>query len=539
MSTNPCATPVASAGVASGRVQTRPLLCCGAGRFDDMPFEMDERGRSRTCEQGGDVMALAERWLGLCRLREDEVASIGDHPEVELAFGQVSREAEQLFGKLSPEISDRIMPSDAPELARSFAAAAVRLESEARAALAFATALERTRGPQFLPVFAPEGTRRRLRPGQLVPISRRHLQDALGRVGLSVRESSRGPTVDHLDTVVLLPDNLHGFQLDAQRLPQGTLDVLNDDFSIGFALLSQTFLPLAEYAIEPSERHPNEELKQSRRFFWVRPFDAAQQCEVMLRLLRKADDAGVRVLVFPELCHTIDRGDSERHVDTWQSMIDWFNGRERKHLRVLIAGSRHVERETERGEKERRNELLVLVHGCPTWVHNKFNPMLLGREPSRTHREHIHTSPRTMTLFLDRDWSFVPLICKDFLLNEARALLQSLSPGLVLISSMSDKTQDFERDALGFTSACQAVVVYSNIALEPSGDPPAPAALGFVTRPLLETRHRPSKKAMVRVETPHPKKFSREQWAAPSSPGLGTTWGSGSLKRWRLRRYDM
>jgi hypothetical protein len=493
-----------------------------------MALEMDETELAKSCRWGGDVMALAERWLRLCRLREDEVASIGDDPDVEFAFAEVSREAERFFQELSPVISDRIMQSDAMALVRLLDAAAVRLRSEARAALAFAMALERSRGAQFLSVFAPEGERRRLRPGQLVPISRRPLRKAMDCAALSVRASSRGPTVDQLDTVVLLPDNLHGFQLDAQRLPQGTLDVLNDAFFIGFAVLRQTFLPLAEYAIEPSEEHPNEELKQGRRFFWVRPLDAGLQCEVMLRLLRTADDAGVRVLVFPELCHAINRGDSDRHVDTWQSMIDWFNGPERKHLRVLIAGSRHVEREAERGDKERRNELLVLVHGCPTWTHNKFNPLLLGRE-QLMEREHIHTLPRTMTLFLDQEWSFVPLICKDFLLNEARALLQALSPGLVLISSMSNKTQDFERDALGLTSACQAVVVYSNIALEPSKPPPAlRAALGFITRPLLETGD-PPLEPIVRVETPHPRECPREEWAGPSSPSVGATQKSLAL----------
>jgi hypothetical protein len=338
--------------------------------------------------------------------------------------------------------------------------------------------------------------------------------------------------------VVLLPENLHGFRIEVQRLPQGTLDVLNRDLFIGFALLRETFLPLDEYAIEPSEAHRNDELASCRRFFWVRPRSGAEQCQVMLQLLRQADAAGLRVLVLPELCHSINRGHTEDHTDTWQAAIDWFMGEERKHLRVVIAGSRHVERETERGP-ERRNELLILVQGCPPWVHNKFNPMSLGHERSSMQREHIHTSPRSLTLFLDQDWSFVPLICKDFLLNQARALLQSLRPGLVLISSMSEKTQDFERDALGLTSGCQAIVIYANTALElPGRVPTAPAALGFITRPLLETTDEPSRRSKVSIETPHPQKCPRKEWAARTSPLIGATSAAAALERWPIRHDE-
>lgn len=135
-------------------------------------------------------------------------------------------------------------------------------------------------------------------------------------------------------------------------------------------------------------------------------------------------------------------------------------------LRLLVAGSCHVERD---GKK--RNESLTLSRGGSEPLrHHKFSNYFVTEGGGDVY-EGIDVHPRKITLYLtDEGWTFTTLICKDLLSDDVRDILRALRVPLVLVPALTSKTQIFRKFAEELATSNQGIVLVANNAVATPDD---------------------------------------------------------------------
>jgi hypothetical protein len=195
--------------------------------------------------------------------------------------------------------------------------------------------------------------------------------------------------------------------------------------------------------------------EKRRVFFGVRPIDQAAQKQAIEAAFGAADRAGAAAILLPELSVTPEL-----------AALVGNRVRDARSIRFAVAGSYHAPASPKPDSVEGANLLEIHTDAArkPT-CHRKFNPYELGKwreqryDPPLT--EDIVGTPQ-ITVHWSLGYSFVAMICKDFLAPETLQILQILQPNFVFVVSMSDVSAPFEANARDLVQQCQSFVVVAN-----------------------------------------------------------------------------
>lgn len=224
-------------------------------------------------------------------------------------------------------------------------------------------------------------------------------------------------------------------------------------------------------------------------FFGVAVKDAGRQNDILRGALEHCSAQGIEILLLPELAATTD---FESVIKAALSASDDGAGATSACPSVVMAGSQHM-----LADGSQVNRLSVIYrHELHTVYHDKVARYVFGEselhiedklEPNRWGEENICRA-QCIRIHAGVRWSMIPLICADFLDQIVVKAVAALHPKLVLVSSMSHKTTDFDRSAGTVISACQAAVVIANGPVEwPSAkEPGTRAAIAVVALPLAD-----------------------------------------------------
>lgn len=416
----------------------------------------------------GTIVDLAHILLRTCRGHRAALEALLDVPSEEATLKRLVRELRPWF---IDELDDvQLDPDFVGALCARYGTLSGR-HPELLVARAFAEALDAELGNRFQECFEAQGEVV-LSPGAPFPVMRfdpRLWPDAdMPRVNADPDNMSR--RLDDLRHLRLFPDDPPPVEVRLRWYSPHKLANVRRRYNLGAAIPNRG-VDEFEWTVAEREGCP--------RFFGVRPRATTDQEARVLALLQAADVGGLDVLVFPELSIGETMLAQVRH---------WF-GTARRSLRVVVAGSRHLEIGGQDGaEPVRRNRASSLIAPDEEAAHDKFVPFV-HKDGGIEHREDIHVMPKRLTLHLCQDFAFTVLICKDFLDEEAHQLLVRLQPRLVLVPAFSAKTQGFEANAARLTAAAQSMVVVANV---PMGRDPAVALFARPTeRNYLDVRRRP------------------------------------------------
>jgi predicted amidohydrolase len=330
---------------------------------------------------------------------------------------------------------------------------------DAIAARGFANGLDRQLGPRVASRYRHRGVLR-IAKGDAFPVARPPLKEIFGK-DIGTLPDSRGPALDECRNLRILAEPQRGLEVE---LDTGQIDALaNFQADSNTAVVWTTTLAQLDWDFE--------ERAGQCWFHSVRPLDRAARVQDAKEQLAVAQAAGCAVVILPEM--SLDPGG----VD---DIIQW--SKENGHpFSLLVLGSAHV---TGAGGTHTNVSTTLLPNGSRV-EHSKWNPFEIPLPRKDTselapHRELITASSPRVRLVLAGAWSFVVLVCKDFLDAGVVTLLEDLRARLVLVPARSPKTADFESGAQQLAAAAQAVVVVAN-AWE-SGNPDPAAAI--VARPL-------------------------------------------------------
>ncbi|MBI1948526.1 MAG: hypothetical protein HYS27_22760 [Deltaproteobacteria bacterium] len=186
---------------------------------------------------------------------------------------------------------------------------------------------------------------------------------------------------------------------------------------------------------------------EAGKFFWVRPANADQMDRIR-KLVEVAEREGARIALMPELCVT----DAQQ-----RELIEWFQ-KDRKRM-LFTAGSAHSE-----DGGRRMNLARTHVHQDLHLVHEKFNPYILNGQLG----EDLHETKSELTVYALGDLrTLVVLVCKDLLAHRVADVLAEMRLWLVLVPSLSPKTDDFRTVAgilatTGQTSLLAAIASFGD-----------------------------------------------------------------------------
>lgn len=316
------------------------------------------------------------------------------------------------------------------------------------AARAFAEALDRSHGRRFAGVFRGRGTTE-IKPGDPIPIPHPPLKELFASE-LGTNPLRLGPTFFGLTWLRLLPDVARGHQV---RLDFRCDDLLADvraDAPIAVGIPCD----LGDLRLERTD-------EPTPRFLEVHPTQPDVQKDILLGFLEKAQAAGARIILFPELCLDEECLDAIRQ---WHEQTD-------HQLAIAVCGSVHAMR-----NGERRNVCTTLLRDGSDVEHFKFNPFYVSIPSEQTgrpvnYREDIVTIPAIITINMCGEWSFTTLICKDLLESGVPEILEQARVSLVLVPACSPKTAVFEQIAGALAARAQCLVVIGNLAASSSLDP--------------------------------------------------------------------
>jgi hypothetical protein len=382
-------------------------------------------------EEAKDIVDLAAALLLFCRRHEMSYRMADNAESSRIAEAELIRDAYGWFKTGFEEL-------DAADRERVLEA--LRMASETPLvvrARAIAVGLDRALGHRFYGLFR-ELEVRRLQPDEPVLVPKPPLKEILG--SLNARPERLDPRVDRLPNLRLAPSDLHHFEIDLDFTLQDRLGPILDK-------KNQVFVTC----------HPNNSLEEFEAlnddtpddsFFWFQPKDAERQDRVARALLENAVMAEATVVLFPELCSTA--GAAWLGLESLPSPI-----------RLLVAGSHHVE-----VNGRRRNQALARLRGrrAPLrhWKNFRYVDKVLGRED-------IYEDTPRLTVYFSGGWSLAILICKDFLVETVRQMLEALAVSLVLVPSMTGSTTPFEGFVPLLTQTHQAFVMMANSPAEQSG----------------------------------------------------------------------
>ncbi len=202
-------------------------------------------------------------------------------------------------------------------------------------------------------------------------------------------------------------------------------------------------------------------------FFDVAVKDTQRQNDILRSAMSYCAENRIEVLLLPELAGT-DEFDAII-TDAFAAPASPANGSDRAqdgYPRIVVAGSRHLE-----VAGSPVNRLSTRYRGWSKAVHHhKVGRYVVGDAETRTERglqPNHHGEERIdrgceVRIHAGRRWSMIPLICADFLDGFVVKAVASLCPKLVLVSSMSQKTEGFERSGDTVIAECQATVAIAN-----------------------------------------------------------------------------
>ncbi|HEX4964367.1 MAG TPA: hypothetical protein VF173_26355 [Thermoanaerobaculia bacterium] len=386
-------------------------------------------------EEAQDIVDLAAALLSFCRRHEMDYRRADNHESSRAAEASLSRQAAEWFQGRSEELDTenrhKVLqalrePSEIPLVVR---------------ARAIAVGLDRALGRRFYGVFRGVGVRP-LEPNSPVLVRRPPLKEILG--SLNAPPERLDPRVDRLPNLRLAPAELYGFEIDLDFSLQDAAGPICDREHQVFVTCHPN-ASLAELVCHEDGNTPPDS------FFWFQPKDAKRQDRIVRALLQKAAEAGAGVVLFPELC--LEAEAAQRWLDELESPPS--------PVRLLVAGSHHVE-----VGGRRRNQALALLRGSRKvlrhWKNFRYVDKKLGRED-------IYEDTPGFTVYFSGGWSFAIVICKDFLVERVRQMLEALAVNLVLIPSLTGSATPFEGFVPLLTQTHQAFVMMANSPAEESG----------------------------------------------------------------------
>ncbi|HEY0511158.1 MAG TPA: hypothetical protein VGH73_04600 [Thermoanaerobaculia bacterium] len=385
-------------------------------------------------EVAKDIVDLAAALLLFCRRHEvayREADNLESNRKAEAALSLASQGwFEKRSEELDPENRDRVLralleDSEVPWVVR---------------ARAIAAGLDRALGRRFYGPFRSAGVQP-LESDAPLPVMRPPLKEILG--SLNAPSERLNPRIDRLPNLRLAPADLHGFKIDLDFSLQDSLGPILDPEH-------QVFVTC----------HPNRSLEEfvagndntpADSFFWFHPKDEERQDRIVRTLLGEAAAAGASVVLFPELCLEASA------ARIWLAELK----SPPPPIRLLVVGSHHQE-----VNGLRRNQALALLRGRKEplrhWKSFRYVDKQLGRED-------IHEGSPGFTVYFSGGWSLVIVICKDFLVETVRQMLEALAINLVLVPSMTGSATPFEGFVPLLTQTHQAFVMMANSPAEESG----------------------------------------------------------------------
>ena len=212
--------------------------------------------------------------------------------------------------------------------------------------------------------------------------------------------------------------------------------------------------------------HPNRDLVElglpagrTASVFPVRPVDPTAQHDRIDVLVREATDAGATVVVLPELCVTPDLAGE---LETWV--------RRPGRLRLLVAGSYHVDDPDEPGRRSNRAVAWVRGHDLPL-TQDKHSPadrpVIEDITPPGWPEIRVHVTAD--------GWHVVIAVCRDLLNPAAVHTLAEAGVNLVLAPSMTEAMVPFGGPVAQLVGAGQAIVAVANNPCRWSSDARTPS----------------------------------------------------------------
>ena len=395
--------------------------------------------RAPAARGGGEACAVIaaicresdSAWQAVCTLLEhaDTQASgdsIGDSVEsVHEQAVAVSAALEQPLAPQGESRSSAVTSYRPTEVAGAIAAipAAEILLSDRALAHAAATALDQLYWPSFTRDWlAKRGTSFELGAGDLYPVGEMHL---MGGVGHSARPHR----------LPLRPGELAHVR---RRAVDGTrVRVVGEYAPIIDRLAASP--PLEAAVVLPNESLTELNLPPNR----MGPANSQAQRSTINRLLREAREAGVDVVVLPEL--SVDQDIVEWLSEQWADAAD---------LPILFAGSAHL---VEDGRRVNRTAVLLPGVGA-AWHHDKFTVF----EDRDGNREPIDPAEPCITLGCGHLVRVATLVCKDALSVDIASLVADLGVHLLAVPAMSNTLGEFSTAANLLISRSQGTTVVAN-----------------------------------------------------------------------------
>jgi hypothetical protein len=332
-------------------------------------------------------------------------------------------------------------------------------------ARAVAVGLDYSQGKEFYRVFARMADKdgsMPLQPDRAMPLIRPPLQKLLGKKNLTTpgrrfEPKEEAVPVDCLENLQLAPGLEHmanckvvlDFSAGEDLVP--LMDPKRCLFATGIPNRDPGQLVLPKNG---KYRHPQ---TGQLVFHGVRP--KTNQSKRLLRILRKAEELRVSILVLPELCL-----DEKCKL----ALADHFKKSKRRGVRLLVAGSQHVVRGS-----ERHNECVAYLRGRDeALVHRKFEPYEYYEKKTKiTYLEHL-SAERCIRIYVSRDWSLTLLVCRDFLSDKIVDLLKKLGVAVVLVPALSTGGMEgFAEGATRLATRVQAFVIVANNPVLPTRVP--------------------------------------------------------------------
>ena len=405
------------------------------------------------------VVEVVSALLRVCRSRIRDLADRLDPPRGRALYLGMLRSASTRVESMA----SRGETLSAGDLALLAAFLRERDRDAPLAAHALAAALDDRFGHLFYLHFLDQ--RLELRPDDPVPVPQLDLRDLFGggltpdpdRLEVPPELAAPYDGTRHLRLVPreVAPHRLKLDTREAERLR--LLDPLSP--STIFAAIVPSARVSDDFRWDPHEEDGGSYFRD------VRPRDPLRYGARLMRLLAAADAAGATVGILPEL--SVDH----RLED---EIVTWFR-RTAKHLRLLVAGSRH---RVLAPDAPRRNESRLLIRGVTReHRHRKYsNSVFEGRT------EYIDRVPAEITITASDSWSVTSLICKDLLESHARRVIADLRVSLVAVAACSPKTTEFADLARALVSEGQCTVLLANT---PHG---ASDHTAILARPTLSAR---------------------------------------------------
>lgn len=397
------------------------------------------------------VVEVAAKLLLICRdLAGPLDRVLQARVKADLEFGPYITDVEAIVPDASPAHDPEYLGRTQLTALADFLDAALGDEDFVLRARDAATALDNRRGAHFFAWFAGQRLLRRADDPLPVPpaeVATEELGVTSGLPpppdGLSV-PTRLGVPLDGTKHLRLCPRDLGKLwiELDARR--HGVVDAHFALPDAVWAAVIPSCDVLEDLTYDEIDR-PN----TPPGFYQVRPKDErTENYRARLKAgLAIAAAAGASMVVLPELCT-----DAGLEAD----IVAWFAATPA--VKVVIAGSRHLEQ-----HEPRRNRARVLLRGLRPddhLFHDKFSNFSI--KLAGVLREERIERPNKVTIIAGRRWSFSPLICKDFMEPEPRHILEKLRVSVVLVPSMSPKTDLYVTSASAVAQHAQALVFVAN-----------------------------------------------------------------------------